>query len=115
VVRSLRVGLGTSLALIGVLFVSQVADAEPRSVGASEFECPSATGPREAPAGEQFDAKRLVGKSVGRARKVAARHGCELRVVKRDGEWLPGTDDFRTDRINVVVVEKHIKRIDGVY
>jgi len=50
-----------------------------------------------------------------RARTTARRHGCTVRVVRLDGEWLAVTDDFGPDRINVEVEEERIKRINGIY
>jgi hypothetical protein len=54
--------------------------------------------------------QQLVGLNVHDANALAARSGCELREVKRDGTRLPVLSDFRTNRINIeteggVVVE----------
>jgi hypothetical protein len=70
--------------------------------------------PRDA-AAEPYDARGLVGLRVRKARAVAARHDCELRVVRRHGESLVVTQDFRTDRINVAVRDRVVRRIVGIY
>lgn len=41
-------------------------------------------------------------------------YGVEMRVVERDGERLQVTADYRTDRINVVVVDGTVVAIDGI-
>jgi hypothetical protein len=64
---------------------------------------------------EEFDARELVGLQVGKARRRAERHDCSLRVVRRNGEWLVVTQDFRSDRINVAVRDRRVRRIVGVY
>jgi hypothetical protein len=64
---------------------------------------------------ERFDARELVGLRVGKARRTAERHDCSLRVVRRDGEWLVVTQDIRTDRINVAVRDRRVRRIVGIY
>lgn len=64
---------------------------------------------------ERFDATRLGGKRVVRARRIARRHDCTVRVVKRDGERLPVTDDFRANRINVAVRDRRVTRVKGVF
>lgn len=44
----------------------------------------------------------------------AATYGVEMRVVERDGESLAVTKDYRTDRINVVVVDGNVVAIRGI-
>lgn len=61
-----------------------------------------------------FNADRVVGHSVKRAESIAERHGCSIRVVKRNGEFLNIDDDYRNNRINVAVRERRIKRVLGV-
>ena len=65
--------------------------------------------------GERLDAARLVGKTVRRATEIAERHGCTVRVVRRNGVPLPVTDDYLTGRINVAVRNGVVKRIVGVF
>jgi hypothetical protein len=48
-------------------------------------------------------AARLVGLTEADAGAAAAERGWTFRVVERDGESFAATDDFRTDRVNVVV------------
>jgi hypothetical protein len=57
----------------------------------------------------------LIGRRVGKARRIAEHHGCTLRVVRRGGEPLVVTQDFRTDRINVAVRDQVVRRIAGIY
>lgn len=61
-----------------------------------------------------FNAKELIGMRVKRAGMIARRHDCIVRVVKRDGEPIVGTDDYRNDRINVAVTNERIVRITGI-
>lgn len=64
---------------------------------------------------DRFDANGLVGKRVARARVTARSHDCAFRVIKRDGELQVHTADRRFDRINVVVNDGRVTRVDGVY
>jgi hypothetical protein len=77
--------------------------------------CPRAPVPPPPPRADAFDARELVGLRVRKARRVSAAHGCELRVVRRNGEPLVVTQDFRTDRVNVAVRHRKIRRIVGIY
>jgi hypothetical protein len=45
---------------------------------------------------------------------TAKAYGVEMRVVERDGESLQVTADYRTDRINVIVVDGTVVAIDGI-
>ena len=45
---------------------------------------------------------------------TAAEFGGEMRVVERDGEPLMVTEDYRTDRINVVVADGVVVAINGI-
>lgn len=69
------------------------------------------TGPPE----EVFDATAIVGEPVGEATRQAREAGCNLRVVVEDGKPLAVTDDFRPDRIDVVVGDGVVEKIDGLY
>lgn len=73
--------------------------------------CPTSDGLRSE---QRFDAARLVGRSMPAARKLANRHGCSVRVVKRNGEWLAVTEDFSPSRINVAVREGTVVRIVSI-
>ena len=44
---------------------------------------------------------QVIGLSESSANSVAAANGCTTRVVHRDGVDIPGTTDFRFDRINL--------------
>ena len=63
----------------------------------------------------RLDTKRLEGKLLRNARAIARRHDCEVRIVKRDGDWLVVTTDYQLDRINVAVRGDRVKRSFGVY
>jgi hypothetical protein len=104
--RAALVGLLAVLALAG----PSAAAPPPPSGG---YICPRPqAGP---PMRESYDARDLVGLRVAKARRVAERHRCTLRVVRRNGEDLVVTQDFRTDRINVAVRRHVVKRIVGIY
>jgi hypothetical protein len=45
---------------------------------------------------------------------MAKEYGVEMRVVERDGEPLQGTADYRTDRINVIVVDGMVVAISSI-
>jgi hypothetical protein len=45
---------------------------------------------------------------------TAREYGVEMRVVERDGESLQVTADYRTDRVNVIVVDGTVVAIDGI-
>jgi hypothetical protein len=62
-----------------------------------------------------YDADRLEHRRLKRARRIAHNHGCTVRVIKRDGEHLPVTDDLRPNRINVAVERGRIRRVIGVF
>lgn len=64
---------------------------------------------------EIFDATAIIGEAAGAATRQARAAGCDVRVVIEDGKPLATTSDFRPDRINVVVDDGTIKRIDGLY
>lgn len=64
---------------------------------------------------EVFDATAIVGEPLGEATRAARAAGCDVRVVIEDGEALAVTDDFRPDRINVVVADGAVERIEGLY
>jgi hypothetical protein len=71
--------------------------------------------PAGPPTREGYDARQLVGMHVGKARRIVERHRCALRVVRRNGEPLTVTQDFRIDRINVAVRHRVVTRIVGIY
>jgi len=57
------------------------------------------------PGGELPSAPDVVGMTESEATVVIERAGFTVRVVARDGETFMVTEDFRADRVNVVVVE----------
>jgi hypothetical protein len=71
----------------------------------------------DVPAGEiDLDeaAAMLTGLDEAEATKVAAERGWEVRVVQRDGESLPVTMDYRTNRVNVAVDIGTITSVDSI-
>jgi len=69
-----------------------------------------AAGGETAPRSSAFEIERLEGRRTGAARRLAARHGCQVRVVRRDGRWLAVTEDYSPSRINVAVRDGRVKR-----
>jgi hypothetical protein len=65
--------------------------------------------------GKLFDAGRLVGLTLARAKPLVLRNGCRLRVVESDARYLPQEANALSSRINVVVREGRIVMIKGVY
>lgn len=83
--------------------------------GAEAPRCPRALDPGAPPPAASFDTGVLVGLPEREARRRAARGGCTLRVIERDGEPLVRTEDLRGDRVNVKVRRGVVRAIDGVY
>ena len=106
----------TSLATL-VLALGGAGDVAGEQPAARPIPRPDASGAPQMPVrgAEPVDARRLVGKRMSRARRIAARHDCELRVVRRNGQWLPVTDDYRWNRANVAVRDHRVRRVLGVY
>ena len=93
---------------------SPPADPPPNAGGAipelPDNDDPSAvicTGPPEG----TFDATSIVGETEEDAAAAAEAEGCSIRVVERDGRALAVTEDFRPDRINVVVTDGVVEKI----
>lgn len=61
-----------------------------------------------------FDATAIVGEPIQAATQAAADEGCEIRIVAEDGKSLAVTDDFRPDRVNVVVEDGTVIEIDSI-
>lgn len=80
---------------------------------AGALACP-APSPGEPAADRRLDARRLVGLPERRAEARAARYGCTIRAVRRDGRGLAGTTDLRRDRVNVVIREGVVARVVDV-
>lgn len=94
-------------------------DLEPGSGGAGipdmpENDDPSAVQCTGAPK-QVFDATAIVGEPIDEATRQARDAGCDVRVVVEDGKPLAVTDDFRPDRIDVVVSDGEVEKIDGLY
>jgi hypothetical protein len=64
------------------------------------------------PDGQQPDAPDVVGRTEAEATAVVEQSGFTVRVVARDGEYYMITQDFRTDRVNLVV---EAGRVTGAY
>jgi hypothetical protein len=102
-------------ALATVVFIGAAAPA--LSVGGDRrLPCPDV---RLAPEGSEslvdpVNARRFVGMTVRHARRLGRAHDCLVRVVRRNGEDLIVTTDFRTDRANVAVRDHRITRVVGI-
>lgn len=84
------------------------------TIGLRRAESPGAPLICPATGGDAFDTAELVGLTVPEAEALAERHGCTVRIRELDGEPQLGTDDYRTDRVNVAVTAGRIERILGV-
>jgi hypothetical protein len=74
-------------------------------------------GPRFCPTdgAERFDTRRLEGRTFEKARRMASRHACDVRVLKRGNTWLFYTFDDRRDRVNVALEHGRVVEVFGVY
>lgn len=70
-------------------------------VGWNETPLPAAT----------WNAKRIIGKRVTRAQRMALRHDCGVRPVLVDGMAIGITMDYRSNRINVAVRDGRVTQI----
>jgi hypothetical protein len=76
---------------------------------------PPGTVPSDCPAEPtEESAADLVGLSEETANEAAEACGWILRVVRRDGEDLPATRDFRPNRVNVEVTEGEVTAIVNI-
>ena len=62
----------------------------------------------------EFNANELVGMTVADAEAKAKANGCSMRVTRRDGEDLPATADYRSDRISVAVTDGEVVEVIGL-
>ena len=65
--------------------------------------------------GPAFDAREVIGREQVEAEALARRHGCRMRVLQRDGEFLDRNSDFKSWRINVAVADGVVVAVLGVY
>lgn len=103
---------GTSLiALLAAL--TAAAPAPAATTGKNGIPCPAprVDPPPEPGETDSWNAEKLEGRRLKKAKKAARRHGCTVRVVKRDGEELPVSMDFSYNRINVSVRNRHVKKV----
>jgi N-acyl-D-aspartate/D-glutamate deacylase len=47
--------------------------------------------------------------------RIARRHDCELRVIKRGNRWLDITGGLRTNRVNVGLRDGRVKKVYGTF
>jgi hypothetical protein len=59
----------------------------------------------------RFNASRLVGWDAQKARSYVLRHGCEWRVVTRNGVGLFITMDLATDRVDASVSRGIVRQV----
>ena len=103
---------GTSLlALLAALAAPASAPAATDKDEGIPCPAPRVDPPPEPGAEESWNAEKLEGRKIKKAKKVAERHGCTVRVVKRNGEDLPVTMDFSYNRINVSVRDRRVKKV----
>lgn len=50
-----------------------------------------------------WNSRVLIGKPVVRARRIAVRHNCSIRVTRRNGKDRVVTSDYVNRRINVAI------------
>lgn len=70
--------------------------------------------PGSDPEGALPTLEQWVGLSLEEFTANAETIGFTTRVVQLDGEFLAGTADYRTDRVNVVVVDARVSAIDSI-
>ena len=70
--------------------------------------------PAEADPVAALDVGLLVGLDEAAATARARESGCEIRVLKRDGEDLDGNFDYRETRVNVEIRDGKISRVIDV-
>ena len=63
----------------------------------------------------RLDGRDLVGMWIDRARRIARRSDCHLRVVQRRGMDLLVTDDLSRARLNYGVGQRRIKSFKGAF
>ncbi len=78
-----------------------------------QVEVPGAKPDAEEPVARRIDLRGLVGLDVGEAEARVRAKGLRFRVVEKDGEPLPVTCDYRTDRVNVSVANGKVVRAAG--
>jgi len=59
----------------------------------------------------RFNASRLVGWDAQKARSYVLRHGCEWRVVTRNGVGLVITTDLAANRVDVAVSRGIVRQV----
>ena len=108
--RTPAVALATTIAMLVITSVG-LAQANSRIDDQNDGRqiCPKGSG------AAGYDADRLEDRRLRRARRIAHKHDCTVRVVKRNGEFLPVTDDLRPNRINVAIERGRIRRVMGVF
>lgn len=75
--------------------------------------CPAKTldrGERRA----KWNARRMIGRPLAKAERMASAHNCGLRIIWIDGMILMATSDLRYDRVNVAVRNGKVRRILGI-
>jgi hypothetical protein len=101
---------------VAALLLSACNSDEPNDAGVPDTTAAASERPINCPPEEEtaFDARELVGESVQDAARLARRNDCSVRVVERDGQPLPGTDDFVPSRINVVIDDGLVTQVADV-
>jgi hypothetical protein len=89
--------------------VTEPFESGPESGSSGPGDSGAADGPSAAEAAEA-----LVGLSEADAEAAATQQGWVLRVVRRDGEDLAATADFRPDRVNVEVTDGEVMAVVSI-
>lgn len=72
--------------------------------GADPLLCPRASG-------AAFNARRIFGKALGKAERIAKRHGCVVQVVELNSHAQRVSGDLRPNRIDVAVRRGFVTRV----
>jgi len=107
---SLRSGI-TLLVLLAALMAPASASAATSGKDGIPCPAPRVDPPPEPGTTDDWNAEKLEGEKIRKAKRIAEKHGCTVRVVKRDGEELPVTMDFSYNRINVSVRNRRVKKV----
>jgi hypothetical protein len=55
------------------------------------------------PSARSFNTRALLGRTDEQATDTAGKWGCSIRVIQRNGQKFIITEDFRPNRLNVII------------
>lgn len=100
-------------ALIAAAFVLGTAACERHEPPAAPPEAtPAMTPPPSAPEPDATQPETLVGVDVKKAGEAADRADIRWRIVEEDGKPRPATMDYRPDRLNFIVKDGKVIRVN---